>query len=210
MRAGVFSGPASAPVEELVDRVRNQPPMLGADLCGEVSTVERYIVEPEGQQRFTVAALDLGIKTNTPRNFALRGIRTHVLPSTATFDEISEIRPDGVFLSNGPGDPATADRVVAVTRQVLGAGIPLFGICFGNQILGRALGRSTYKMVWRAKRGRRSTPTSVRRSSATPVPTTVSWRESNSLTDGHSRCSTTPRRRRARMTPTICSTNSPH
>lgn len=148
MRAGVFSGETLAGHDELLDRVRNQPPMLGADLCGEVSTDERYIVEPDGPQRFTVAALDLGIKTNTPRNFALRGIRTHVLPSTASFDEISDINPDGVFLSNGPGDPATADRVVAVTREVLGAGIPLFGICFGNQILGRALGRSTYKMVF--------------------------------------------------------------
>ena len=148
MRAGVFSGGSLADPAELLDRVRNQPPMLGADLCGEVSTTERYIVEPEGPQRFTVAALDLGIKTNTPRNFALRGIRTHVLPSTTTFDEIADLKPDGVFLSNGPGDPATADRVVAVTREVLGAGIPLFGICFGNQILGRALGRSTYKMVF--------------------------------------------------------------
>lgn len=148
MAAGVFSGPALADDAELLSRVRSQPSMLGADLCGEVSTTEGYIVEPQGPQRFTVAALDLGIKTNTPRNFALRGIRTHVLPSTATFEAIAELKPDGVFLSNGPGDPATADRVVAVTREVLGAGIPLFGICFGNQILGRALGRSTYKMVF--------------------------------------------------------------
>ena len=148
MRAGVFSGPALADNAELLRRVCDQPAMLGADLCGEVSTDEGYVVEPQGSQRFTVAALDLGIKTNTPRNFALRGIRTHVLPSTATFDQISGIKPDGVFLSNGPGDPATADRVVAVTREVLGAGIPLFGICFGNQILGRALGRITYKMVF--------------------------------------------------------------
>jgi len=148
MRAGVFSGPALADNAELLRRVCDQPAMLGADLCGEVSTDEGYVVEPLGPQRFTVAALDLGIKTNTPRNFALRGIRTHVLPSTATFDQIGEIKPDGVFLSNGPGDPATADRVVAVTREVLGAGIPLFGICFGNQILGRALGRTTYKMVF--------------------------------------------------------------
>jgi carbamoyl-phosphate synthase small subunit len=148
MRAGVFSGPALAEHAELVDRVRNQPSMLGADLCGEVSTSDGYIVEPDGAQRFTVVALDLGIKTNTPRNFAGRGIRTQVLPSTATFEQIADLAPDGVFLSNGPGDPATADRVVAVTREVLGAGIPLFGICFGNQILGRALGRSTYKMAF--------------------------------------------------------------
>ena len=148
MAAGVFSGPALADDAEMLDRVRNQPAMLGADLCGEVSTSEAYIIDAQGPPRFTVAALDLGIKTNTPRNFALRGIRTHVLPSTATFEVIADLKPDGVFLSNGPGDPATADRVVAVTREVLGAGIPLFGICFGNQILGRALGRSTYKMVF--------------------------------------------------------------
>lgn len=148
MKAGIFSGEALAAEDELLARVRNQPSMLGADLCGEVSAQKPYIVEPEGAQRFTVAALDLGIKTNTPRNFALRGIRTHVLPSSAGYAEIADVKPDGVFLSNGPGDPATADHVVGVTREVLGAGIPLFGICFGNQILGRALGRSTYKMVF--------------------------------------------------------------
>ena len=148
MKAGIFSGPALADETELLDRVRSQPSMLGANLCGEVSTPQSYVVEPEAAHRFSVAALDLGIKTNTPRNFAARGIRTHVLPATATFDQIAELRPDGVFLSNGPGDPATADRVVAVTREVLGAGIPLLGICFGNQILGRALGRSTYKMTF--------------------------------------------------------------
>ncbi|TGD90362.1 glutamine-hydrolyzing carbamoyl-phosphate synthase small subunit [Mycolicibacterium sp. CH28] len=146
MKAGVFSGPALADTEEMLRRVRSQPPMLGADLAGQVSAPQTYIVEPEGPQRFTVVALDLGIKTNTPRNFALRGIKTHVLPSNATFEQIADLKPDGVFLSNGPGDPATADHVVAVTRAVLGADIPLFGICFGNQILGRALGRSTYKM----------------------------------------------------------------
>ncbi len=148
MKAGVFSGGALAGVDDLVARVRGQAAMLGADLAGEVSTDSTYVVEPEGPQRFTVAALDLGIKTNTPRNFATRGIRSHVLPSSATFAQITELNPDGVFLSNGPGDPATADHVVAVTQQVLEAGIPLFGICFGNQILGRALGRATYKMVF--------------------------------------------------------------
>ncbi|MCV7136123.1 glutamine-hydrolyzing carbamoyl-phosphate synthase small subunit [Mycobacterium hodleri] len=148
MKAGVFSGDALADTDELLARVRSQPSMLGADLAGEVSTDSTYVVEAEGQQRFTVAALDLGIKTNTPRNFAKRGIQTHVVPSNATFDTVAALNPDGVFLSNGPGDPATADHVVEVTRKVLEAGIPLFGICFGNQILGRALGRSTYKMAF--------------------------------------------------------------
>ena len=152
MKAGVFSGDALADADQLLARVRSQPSMLGADLAGEVSTRSAYVVEPDGApaagHRFTVAAIDLGIKTNTPRNFARRGIRSHVLPSSVTFDAIADLKPDGVFLSNGPGDPATADHIVGVTREVLGAGIPLFGICFGNQILGRALGRSTYKMVF--------------------------------------------------------------
>ncbi|MDT5353641.1 MAG: carbamoyl-phosphate synthase small subunit [Mycobacterium sp.] len=148
MKAGVFSGASLAEPDELAARVRGQQPMLGADLAGQVSTVDAYIVEPEGPHRFTVAAIDLGIKTNTPRNFARRGVRSRVLPSSATFEQIAALKPDGVFLSNGPGDPATTDHIVEVTREVLGAGIPLFGICFGNQILGRALGLSTYKMVF--------------------------------------------------------------
>jgi carbamoyl-phosphate synthase small subunit len=142
------SGAALADPDELLARVAGQPSMLGADLAGQVSTAAEYVVEPVGPQRFTVAAIDLGIKTNTPRNFARRGIRSHVLPSSVTFAQIEALKPDGVFLSNGPGDPATAEHMVGVTREVLGAGIPLFGICFGNQILGRALGRNTYKMVF--------------------------------------------------------------
>lgn len=148
MKAGLFSGDALAPEEELVRRVREQPAMLGADLAGQVSTAAEYVVEPEGAHRFTVAALDLGIKTNTPRNFARRGVRSHVLPSSVSFDQLAALKPDGVFLSNGPGDPATAEAMVALTREVLGARIPLFGICFGNQILGRALGLKTYKMTF--------------------------------------------------------------
>ncbi len=148
MKAGIFSGAALADTDTLLDSVTGQNSMLGADLAGQVSTDASYIVEPTAPQRFTIAALDLGIKTNTPRNFARRGVRSHVLPSSATFEQIVELNPDGVFLSNGPGDPATADHVVGVTREVLAAGIPLFGICFGNQILGRALGRATYKMAF--------------------------------------------------------------
>ena len=153
MRAGIFSGDALAwkgddlDIDVLLDRVKSQPSMLGADLAGEVSTTSGYVVEPPaGGARFTVAAIDLGIKTNTPRMFAQRGIRVHVLPSTATLHDILDLKADGVFLSNGPGDPATADGAVHLTKEVLGQGLPLFGICFGNQILGRALGLGTYKM----------------------------------------------------------------
>ncbi|MGW0251469.1 glutamine-hydrolyzing carbamoyl-phosphate synthase small subunit [Nocardia goodfellowii] len=154
MKAGIFSGPALADADQLVSRVTGQPSMLGADLAEEVSTDEIYTIEAGGavggkgtaDHRFTVVAVDLGIKTNTPRMFAERGMRVHVVPSNTTLDQIKELRPDGVFLSNGPGDPATQDGAVALTQGVLAEGLPLFGICFGNQILGRALGRDTYKM----------------------------------------------------------------
>lgn len=150
MRAGVFSGDALAPDAELLERVRSQPEMAGRNLIGEVSTPDAYTIEPVTpsgtQPRFTVVAVDLGIKTNTPRMFARRGMRVHVVPSTVGIDEVKSLNPDGFFLSNGPGDPATADAEVALTREVLEAGLPLFGICLGNQLLGRALGLGTYKM----------------------------------------------------------------
>ncbi len=146
MRAGVFSGDALDEDARLVERVRESPQMAGSDLYGAVTTAEPYVVHATVAKRFTVAAVDLGIKSNTPRMLAARGIETHVLPAGATIEQIEELGADGVFLSNGPGDPATADDPVALTRQVLERRIPLFGICFGNQILGRALGRGTYKM----------------------------------------------------------------
>ncbi|MFT4087084.1 MAG: glutamine-hydrolyzing carbamoyl-phosphate synthase small subunit [Gordonia sp. (in: high G+C Gram-positive bacteria)] len=148
MRAGIFSGTALDDTEALVERVREQPSMKGASLADEVSTDEAYVVPADGEVRYRVAAIDLGIKANTPRMFAERGVEVHVLPSTATFAEVQALSPDGFFLSNGPGDPVTADRAVELTRQVLAAGLPMFGICFGNQILGRALGRSTYKLKY--------------------------------------------------------------
>ncbi|ROP41457.1 glutamine-hydrolyzing carbamoyl-phosphate synthase small subunit [Saccharothrix texasensis] len=146
MRAGVFSGDDLGGVEEMLDRVRSAPAMVGADLAGDVTTPEPYVVEAVGERRLTVAALDLGIKSNTPRMMAERGIEVHVLPLTSTLDDLVAVRPDGVFLSNGPGDPATQAHAVELTRGVLDRRIPLFGICFGNQILGRALGRDTYKL----------------------------------------------------------------
>jgi carbamoyl-phosphate synthase small subunit len=146
MRAGIFSGAALAPDDELVARVLASPPMEGADLYGAVTTREPYLVPAVGERRFRVAALDVGIKANTPRMLAARGIETHVLPADTSIEAIEELNPDGFFLSNGPGDPATADVPVALTRAVLERRLPLFGICFGNQILARALGRGTYKL----------------------------------------------------------------
>ena len=146
MRAGIFSGAALDDEERLLAQVLDSPEMAGADLTADVTTPKPYVVAEAGTQTFTVAALDLGIKANTPRMMARRGITTHVLPATSTPDEVLAVSPDGVFLSNGPGDPATADAAVALTRSLLGSGVPLFGICFGNQVLGRALGFGTYKL----------------------------------------------------------------
>jgi carbamoyl-phosphate synthase small subunit len=146
MRAGIFSGDALDSPEQMLAAVLDSPPMVGADLTGDVSTAEPYVVPPAGEHRFTVAALDLGLKSNTPRMMAARGIATHVLPASSTVDDVLAVAPDGVFLSNGPGDPATADGTVALTRELLRRRVPVFGICFGNQVLGRALGFGTYKL----------------------------------------------------------------
>ncbi|MEV8116357.1 glutamine-hydrolyzing carbamoyl-phosphate synthase small subunit [Streptomyces xiamenensis] len=148
MRVGIFSGDALAAEGELLTRVQAAPQMSGADLAAEVATTEPYTVPARGARRFTVAAVDLGIKGMTPHRMAERGIEVHVLPATATVEEIYATAPDGVFFSNGPGDPATADHAVALMRGVLERGTPLFGICFGNQILGRALGFGTYKLKY--------------------------------------------------------------
>ncbi|AKN71686.1 carbamoyl phosphate synthase small subunit [Streptomyces sp. PBH53] len=148
MRAGIFSGEAIVAEAELLARVQAQPQMKGASLCEEVATKEAYVVPAIGEKRFTVAAIDLGIKGMTPHRMAERGIEVHVLPATATVEDVYAVEPDGVFFSNGPGDPETADHPVAVMRAVLERGTPLFGICFGQQILGRALGFGTYKLKY--------------------------------------------------------------
>jgi carbamoyl-phosphate synthase small subunit len=152
MKAGIFSGADAARSDsELLAEVNGQRSMEGSRLAEEVSIDSRYVVEPsdhgwEGEPRFTVAALDLGIKAMTPKHFAQRGVRTVVLPADATYDDVEAVGADGVFMSNGPGDPSTADAQVSLLRQVLDAKQPFFGICFGNQILGRALGFGTYKL----------------------------------------------------------------
>ncbi|MFD5427931.1 glutamine-hydrolyzing carbamoyl-phosphate synthase small subunit [Streptomyces sp. NPDC127084] len=148
MRVGIFSGNALPDAGSMLAEVRQAPEMKGADLSAEVATKERYVVPAIGEKRFTVAAIDLGIKGMTPHRMAERGIEVHVLPATATADDVYAADPDGVFFSNGPGDPATADHAVSVMRAVLERRTPLFGICFGNQILGRALGFGTYKLKY--------------------------------------------------------------
>jgi carbamoyl-phosphate synthase small subunit len=146
MRAGISA--ATDDAGELLERVLASPPMTGADLAREVSTPRAYVVRPpDGTPvRYRVAAVDLGIKSATPRSMAALGCEVHVLPATTSADEILGRSPDGVFFSNGPGDPAAAGYAVEAMRGVLGERVPVFGICLGSQILGRALGLGTYKL----------------------------------------------------------------
>jgi carbamoyl-phosphate synthase small subunit len=145
MRVGIFSD-LELSREEMVIEVRKSGQMVGSFLSADVSTPESYTIAAKGEKRFTVVALDLGIKGATPRAMAERGIETHVLPYNVTFSEIMALNPDGVFLSNGPGDPSTMTETVSLVRELLIEEIPIFGICFGHQILGRALGFETYKL----------------------------------------------------------------
>ncbi|WP_030485916.1 glutamine-hydrolyzing carbamoyl-phosphate synthase small subunit [Nocardioides aequoreus] len=150
MRVGIStteSDPAA-----LLARVQQSGEMAGTELAGEVTTPEAYVVPADtagssGEgARFRVAVLDLGLKANTPRMMAQRGLEVHVLPATATLEEVLAVEPDGLFFSNGPGDPAATTAQVELLQGALERGLPYFGICFGNQLFGRALGFGTYKL----------------------------------------------------------------
>jgi carbamoyl-phosphate synthase small subunit len=146
MRVGISTTETDAGA--LLRRVLESGEMAGTELAGEVSTTESYVVPAVRETRFRVAALDLGIKANTPRMMAERGIETHVLPATASLDDVLAVQPDGVFYSNGPGDPAATTHQVELLRELLARGVPYFWICFGNQLFGRALGFGTYKLKY--------------------------------------------------------------
>ncbi|CAB4770947.1 unannotated protein [freshwater metagenome] len=146
MRVGIST--TETDPEALLARVRASGEMAGTELAGEVSTTEAYLVPAQGEKRFTVAALDLGIKAMTPFRMAERGIDVHVLPATATLEDVLAVQPDGLFFSNGPGDPAATTSQVELLQGALERGLPYFGICFGNQLFGRALGFGTYKLKY--------------------------------------------------------------
>ena len=146
MRVGIST--QTLDPEALLAKVLESPQMEGANLVGDVTVTEPYTVPAEGDSRYTVVALDLGIKSMTPKQMAKHHMTVHVVPATSTFDEVMALNPDGLFLSNGPGDPATAEVQAQLVRDVLSRGVPFFGICFGNQIFGRALGFGTYKLKY--------------------------------------------------------------
>ncbi len=145
MRVGIFSD-TNLSREEMVIKVRKSPQMAGAFLAQDVTAIEKYVVPAKGERKFTVVAIDMGIKGATPRLMAERGIEVHVFPINTKLDEILSVNPNGIFLSNGPGDPSTMVEMVTLVREILSRKIPLFGICFGHQIIGRALGFDTYKL----------------------------------------------------------------
>lgn len=149
MRAGIFIGDAAQrPLDELIETIKASPEMKGRSLSSAVSTVNNYEVANQGALIGKVAIVDLGIKRSTIENMVVRGLSVEVLPASATFQQILDTKPDAVFYSNGPGDPETATSQVETLQQILRAGIPFFGICFGNQLLGRALGFETYKLAF--------------------------------------------------------------
>ena len=196
MRVGISTVETDA--QALLGRVRESAGMVGAELAGEVSTSEPYVVparsvDPSGDApRLRVAAVDLGLKTNTPRMMADRGIEVHVLPASATIDDVLSVAadqggPDGLFFSNGPGDPAATTGQVELLAEALGRGVPYFGICFGNQLFGRALGLGTYKLPY----GHRGINQPVMDRTTGKVEVTahnhgfaVRWPEGRSLGDG--------------------------
>jgi carbamoyl-phosphate synthase small subunit len=146
MRVGISS--VELDPDKLLEKVLVSPQMAGANLVADVTVTEPELIPAVGEKRFVVAAIDLGIKDMTPTRMAERGMEVHLLPAASTIEQIQALHPDGVFFSNGPGDPAAADDAVALLTAVLDAKLPYFGICFGNQIFGRALGFSTYKLKY--------------------------------------------------------------
>ncbi|MEV5042591.1 glutamine-hydrolyzing carbamoyl-phosphate synthase small subunit [Microbacterium sp. LMI1x-1-1.1] len=147
MRGGVFSGDAASLTDdEQLRIVREAPEMSGQNLSADVSVPAAEVTPAVGEKIGNLAILDLGVKQATVNNLAARGFEVHVLPQTISFADIQAVDPVAVFYSNGPGDPAASDRHVALLREVLDARLPFFGICFGNQLFGRALGFGTYKL----------------------------------------------------------------
>lgn len=149
MRGGIFSGAdAELDASEQLRRVTDAPTMTGQNLSAAVSVTEARVIPATAERIGNLAVLDLGVKQSTLDNLAALGFDVHVLPQSSSFADIQAVEPQGVFYSNGPGDPSASDAQVAVLREVLDARLPYFGICFGNQLFGRALGLGTYKLTF--------------------------------------------------------------
>ncbi len=134
--------------QKLVEKARQSPSMENRELASVVTTEEKYEIQPEGNERFHVVCYDFGVKRNSLRELAAHGCRITVVPASTSSAEVLALKPDGIFLSNGPGDPASMDREVEQIRNLIETSVPTFGICFGHQLLGRAFGGKTFKLVF--------------------------------------------------------------
>jgi carbamoyl-phosphate synthase small subunit len=138
--------PASLAEAKVLEQVRAQPMMEGLDLACGVSTDEPYEVAPVGEERFHVLAYDFGVKAHSPKLLAERGCRVTVIPADTPVADILADPPSGLFVSNGPGDPAAVERAEGAILGLAEADVPVFGICLGHQLISRAFGASTYKL----------------------------------------------------------------
>lgn len=134
--------------DSVIEKARNSPLMENRELASVVTTKEVYEVPAQGRERFHVVCYDFGVKTNSLRELSQAGCRVTVVPSTTPATAVFAMKPDGVFLSNGPGDPASMTKEVLEVQQVAQSGMPTFGICFGHQLLGRAFGGKTLKLMF--------------------------------------------------------------
>jgi carbamoyl-phosphate synthase small subunit len=134
--------------ESVIEKARASVSMENRELASQVTCQEPYRIEAEGEERFHVVCYDFGVKLNSLRELAGMGCRVTVVPADTPARDVIGMRPDGIFLSNGPGDPASMTRVVEEVRNVIQSGVPTFGICFGHQLLGRAFGGTTYKLLF--------------------------------------------------------------
>src|ERR1043165_9000558 len=132
----------------LVEKARSAPAMENRELASVVTCREPYTIPSVGEELFHVVCYDFGVKLNSLRELSRMNCRITVVPSQTTASEVLALRPDGIFLSNGPGDPASMTKVVEEVRRAALSGVPTFGICFGHQLLGRAFGGTTYKLAF--------------------------------------------------------------
>ncbi len=144
MRAAISS--VDLDEQSLLERVRQSPEMKNRELASFVTTDKFFEVEAEGEEKFHVVCYDFGVKTNSLRNFAREGCRITVVPADTSADEVLKLNPDGIFLSNGPGDPAAMENVVEEIKALTEKNVPMFGICLGHQLLGQTFGGKTYKL----------------------------------------------------------------
>jgi carbamoyl-phosphate synthase small subunit len=134
--------------KSLIEKARNSPPMENRELASVVTTRQPYEVPAEGDEQFHVVCYDFGVKRNSLRELARAGCRVTVVPASTPASEVLALKPDGIYLSNGPGDPASMTREVEEVRRLAESGLPTFGICFGHQLLGRAFGGKTFKLIF--------------------------------------------------------------